>query len=59
MNIPIKVGAYLAGLLVVFATAAGIGSAVGPVGPAGGQPAPPAQTHVSHTGMDTGGDAGS
>ena len=59
MNTPIKVGTYLAGLVVVFAAAAGIGSAVGPVGPAGGQPSPPAQTHVSHTGMDMGSDSGS
>ncbi|GAB4080745.1 hypothetical protein GCU67_04195 [Modestobacter muralis] len=59
MNTPIKVGSYLAGLVAVFAAAVGIGSAVGPLGPAGDQPSPPAQTHISHTGMDTGGDAGS
>jgi hypothetical protein len=55
VNTLIKVGSYLAGLVAVFAAAVGIGSAVGPLGPAGDQPSPPAQTHISHTGMDTGG----
>ena len=56
MSTPTKVGAYLAGLAVVFAIAFGIGSVVGPVGPAGEQ-APPASTDVDHGGMDMGGDA--
>ena len=59
MNTPIKVSSYLAGLIAVFAAAVAIGSAVGPLRPAGDQPTPPAQTHISHTGMDTGTDAGS
>ena len=54
MNIPIKVGAYLAGLLVVLAAPAGIGSVVGPVGPAGDQLPPPAQTDVRHAGNTAG-----
>ena len=56
MTTSTKVGAYLAGLAVVFAAALGIGSVVGPVGPAGEQ-APPASTDVDHGGMDMGGDA--
>ena len=59
MNTPVKVGTFLASLVAVFAAAAGIGSAVGPVGPDVGQPTAPAQTPVGHTGMDTGDHAGS
>lgn len=54
-----KVGAYLVGLGVVFAAALGIGSAVGPVGPAGDQtesPAPGDGTGMD--GMDMGGSTG-
>jgi hypothetical protein len=55
---PTKVGAYLTGLAVVFAAALGIGSAVGPVGPAGERTPPPVQTDVDHGVMDMDGDAG-
>ena len=40
MNVPTKLGAYALGLVAVFGAAAGIGTAVGPVGPA-------AATHAS------------
>lgn len=53
-----KVGAYLGGLAVVFAASLGIGSAVGPVGPAGNQTESPAQDDAGHDGMDTDGDTG-
>ena len=56
MNSPAKVGAYLAGLPIVFAAATGLGCVVGPVGPAGDQPPSPAHTDVRHAG---GGTAGS
>jgi hypothetical protein len=55
---PTKVGGYLVGLAVVFVAALGVGSAVGPVGPAGDRPQQPAQTEVGHGGMDVDGDAG-
>ena len=54
-----KVGAYLVGLAVVFAAALGIGTAVGPVGPAGDQTESPARTGVGHDGMEMDGDTGS
>lgn len=50
------VGAYLVGLAVVFAAALGIGSAVGPVGPAGDGTEAPAQD-AGHDGMDMDGDS--
>ena len=50
-----KVGAYLVGLAVVFAAALGIGSAVGPVGPAADQTESPAPADVGHDGMDMSG----
>ena len=53
-----KLGAYLVGLAVVFAAALGIGSAVGPVGPAGDRTEAPAQD-AGHDGMDMNGDTGS
>jgi hypothetical protein len=53
-----KVGAYLVGLAVVFAAALGVGSAVGPVGPADDRTESPAHD-VNHDGMDTDGDGGS
>ena len=56
MNTSMKVGAYLVGLAVVFAAAAGIGGVVGPVGPAGDPAQQPAETEVSHGGMDMDGD---
>lgn len=56
MNTSMKVGAYLVGLAVVFAVAVGIGGVVGPVGPAGDPAQPPAETEVSHGGMDMDGD---
>lgn len=58
MNTSTRVGAYLVGLAVVFLAALGVGSAVGPVGPAGDQPQQPAGTEVGHGGMDMDGDAG-
>lgn len=58
MNTPTKVGAYVAALVAVFAAAVGIGSAVGPVGPAGDRTQPPAQTDIRHGGMEMDGDAG-
>jgi hypothetical protein len=58
MKTPAKLGAYLAGLAVVFAAALGIGSAVGPVGPAGEGTVSPAQTGVDHGDMTMDGDAG-
>ena len=54
-----KVGAYLVGLAVVFAASLGIGSAVGPVEPAGGQTESPASNDAGHDGMDMDGDTGS
>jgi hypothetical protein len=51
LNTGTKVGAYLAGLVVAFAAAVGVGSAVGPIGPAA-DPQSPAQTEVDHGGMD-------
>lgn len=54
-----RVGAYLVGLAVVFATALGIGSAVGPVGPVGDRTESPAESDAGHDGMDTDGDTGS
>lgn len=47
-----KVGGYLVGLAVVFAAAFGIGSAVGPIGPAGDRIDAP---DAGHEGMDTDG----
>ena len=47
-----KVGAYLVGLALVFAAALGIGSAVGPVGPAADQTESPAGDGAGHDGMD-------
>ena len=58
MNTPMKVGAYLTGLAVVFAAAVGIGGVVGPVGPPGDRGQPPAQTEINHGDMDMEGDAG-
>ncbi|MGX5655177.1 hypothetical protein ACWKWC_10435 [Geodermatophilus nigrescens] len=52
MSTATKVGAYLAGLAVVFAAALGLGNAVGPLGPAGEQDRP-VQTDTGHGGMDT------
>jgi hypothetical protein len=54
-----KVGAYLVGLAVVFAAALGIGSAVGPVGPAADRTESPAPADAGHDGMDMDGDTGS
>lgn len=54
-----KVGAYLMGLAVVFAAALGLGSAVGPVGPAGDRTESSAPGDVGHDGMDMDGAAGS
>ncbi|TFV79377.1 hypothetical protein E4P39_01685 [Blastococcus sp. CT_GayMR19] len=54
-----KVGGYLVGLVVVFAAALGIGSSVGPVGPAADQTESPAQDDPGHDGMDMSGDTGS
>lgn len=55
-----KVGAYLVGLVVVFAAALGIGSAVGPVGPTADQTESPAPaSDAGHDGMDMSGDTGS
>ncbi|TFV66523.1 UNVERIFIED_ORG: hypothetical protein E4P37_05880 [Bacillus sp. AZ43] len=58
MSTSTRVGAYLAGLAVVFLAALGVGSAVGPVGPAGDQHQQPAGTEVGHGGMDMDADAG-
>ena len=52
MTTSAKVGAYLVGLAVVFVAAIGLGSAVGPVGPAGERVESPAQTEV-HTETDS------
>lgn len=49
-----RVGVYLVGLAVVFVAALGLGSAVGPVGPAGDQPSSPAPDGVG--GMNMGSD---
>ena len=54
-----KVGAYLVGLAVVFAAALGIGSAVGPVGPAGDRTESPASDDAGHDGTGMDGDTGS
>ncbi|SSC22215.1 Hypothetical protein KLENKIAIHU_798, partial [Klenkia terrae] len=55
-----KVGAYVAGLAVAFASAFGIGSAVGPVGPTADQTESPAPaSDAGHDGMDMDGDTGS
>ena len=56
MKTSTKVGAYLVGLAVVFVAAIGLGSAVGPVGPAGEPVESPAQTDVVHTEMDMDGE---
>lgn len=47
-----KVGAYLVGLAVVFAAALGIGSAVGPVGPAGDHTESPTLDDAGHDSME-------
>ena len=39
MNTPMKIGSYALGLVAVFGAAAGVGTAVGPVGPAAAEPA--------------------
>jgi hypothetical protein len=51
MNTPLKLAAFGLGLVAVFGAAVGIGSAVGPVGPA-------VQSSAGAHGMDTGPDAG-
>ena len=56
MTTPTKLGAYLAGLAVVFAAALGLGSVVGPVGPAGEHS--PAQNDDDHAGMHIDGGTG-
>lgn len=50
-----RVGVYLVGLAVVFVAALGLGSAVGPVGPAADQPSSPAPDGVGG-GMNMGSD---
>ena len=55
MTTSAKVGAYLVGLAVVFVAAIGLGSVVGPVGPAGERVESPAQTDV-HTETDIHGE---
>ena len=50
-----KLAAYTTALAIVFATAFGVGNAVGPVGPAAGQ-SPALQTENGHGGMDMDGD---
>ena len=52
MNTPTKLGAYLAGLAVVFAAALGVGTAVGPVGPAADETSRHGDSGTDHGDMD-------
>lgn len=58
MNTATRVGAYLVGLVVVFAAALGLGATVGPVGPAADRTQPAVTTGVDHGDMDMDGGAG-
>jgi hypothetical protein len=51
MNTPAKIGAYTLGLVAVFGAAAGIGNAVGPVGPAETPHSAPAHTESGEHGV--------
>ena len=51
MNATARIGAYLAGLGVIFTAGLGIGAAVGPVGPAADPPRD-VQTNLDHNRMD-------
>ena len=52
MNNATKIGGFLAALAVVFVTALGVGSAVGPIGQTAEPIQPPTQTENGHGGMD-------
>ena len=52
MNTATKIALFLAALAVIFGIALGVGSIVGPVGPAADPVEQPAQTEVDHGGMD-------
>ena len=58
MNNATRIGGFLAALAVVFVTALGIGSAVGPIGQTAAPTQPPTSTETGRSGMDMDENAG-
>ena len=58
MNTPTKLGAFTLGLVAVFGAAAGVGNAIGPVGPAATPHGADTHTGTDMGGADTSGSAG-
>lgn len=58
MNTPTKIGSYAVGLVAVFGAAAGVGTAIGPVGPAAAEPAHNSGAASTATHNDAAGEGG-